>query len=390
MGTRGGIARAISMIGAIAVAAVGLFLMASLAGAGARAASLDGMGTGSDPRIETCTVVASLPISDTRPGDGVAKTVYFNNTSGGVITATFGVSGTPALALVADSAFGKPMSIYTSSLAQASFVVTYAVATTHTQSDVIYTAMNANFDQASVTINYARDITAPVVTVTAPTESYPVPFAVSWEAVDPSPGSGVSASYAVLYREDDGVWVSWLPSTTLTESTFFSATVDHTYTFSVTVHDWVDNPGEGMTATYIERYRVYLPVVVSNWVGWYEFDVYEPNDKISQAYGPLTSTQVYTAYIWDTTDTDDYYHFTPATTGTVQISLTNIPDGVDYDLYVYYHDGEQFQVMGQSNRSGNQDEDVAFTPVANTTYYIRVHPYSGSSHQPYRLTVTYD
>jgi len=380
------------MIGAVAVAAAGLLLLiASLAGTRTRAAPLDGEGTGSDPRIETCTMVAGLPIFDTHPGDGVTKTVYFNNISGGVITATFAVSGTPALVFIVDDAFDAPMDIYTSSLAQASFVVTYAIANTHTtQSGVTYTAMNADLNQTSITIDYVRDVAAPVVTVTAPSEAFGAPFVVSWEAVDPSPGSGVFASYTVVYRQDDGTWKSWLPSTTLTESTFLSATVDHTYTFSVTVYDQVDNRGEGSAVTQVGRYRTYLPLVMNSWVWWYEFDVYEPNDKIFQAYGPLTSTQVYTAYIWDATDVDDYYHFTPATTGTVQMTLTNIAVGVDYDLYIYYHDGAQYQVVGQSNGSGNQDEGVAFAPVANEKYYIRIHPYSGSSHQPYRLTVTYD
>lgn len=380
------------MIGVVVVAVVGLLLlMAFLADARTRAAPLDGEGTGSDPRIETCTVIASLPVSDTRPGDGVAKTVYFNNNLGGVITATFEVSGTPALAFIVDDAFDKSFGIYTSSLAQASFVVTYAIATTHTtESDVTYTAMNADLDQTSVTIDYVRDVAAPAVTVTAPAATFADPFTVSWEAVDPSPGSGVYASYTVVYREDDGAWESWFPATALTESAFLSATVDHTYTFSVTVYDQVGNRGEGNAVTQVGVNRTYLPAVMNRWVWWYEFDVYEPNDKISQAYGPLTSTRVYTAYIWDATDIDDYYHLTPATTGTVQITLTNIADDADYDLYVY----DETQIgtwLVRSANYGSVDESVKFEPVAGRKYYVRIHPYGGSfnSSQPYHLVATY-
>ena len=102
----------------IAIAAVGL-LTVSLSGVRTQAAPLDDQGTGSDPRIETCTVTADLPISDTHPGDGVAKTIYFNNKSSGVITATFGISGTPTLVFVSAAAFDELMGVQVSSLAQA-------------------------------------------------------------------------------------------------------------------------------------------------------------------------------------------------------------------------------------------------------------------------------
>jgi hypothetical protein len=578
------------MVCAIAVAAAGLFLLVSLVGVRTRAATL-ASGTGSNPRIEAITVTASLPISDTHPGDGVTKTVYFNNKSSGVITAVFGISGTPTLTFTAGAAFDELERVYTSPVASVPFAVTYTVASTHTtQAGVAYMAVNTDGVRTAVAIDYVQDIVAPglssqaiiivanddaffvsgtglfytntlgtgtfivrgsatdslsgldraafstafgqtpgddlspsvfvgsydvsagatesgvitatvydnvgntaiqtytyrldgtppvgsvavnggttyatqtqvtlalsaddagcgvaqmcvsetvpcsawesyaatrpmtltggdgdkpvyvwyrdhlsntsvvysdtifldrvapVVTVTSPPVTSTLPFAVSWQAVDPSPGSGVVASYTVAYCEDGGAWKPWLSSTALTGSTFLSATVDHTYTFSVTVYDQAGNRGEGTAVTRVEQHRVYLPLAMSNWVWWYQFDVYEPNDTPSQAYG-LTSTGVYTAYIWDATDREDYYHFTPSTAATVQIALTNIPAGADYDLYVYYYDGAQYQLVAQSNKSGNQSEGVTFMPVAGRKYYIRIYPYSGfSSTQPYRLAVTF-
>ncbi|MFN2270613.1 MAG: pre-peptidase C-terminal domain-containing protein [Anaerolineae bacterium] len=381
----------------IAVAAVAatlglLLLMASIADVRTRAAPLDDQGTGSDPRIETCTVTADFPISDTHPGDGVAKTVYFTNKSGGVITATLGVSGTPTLVFVAPAVFDAPMDVQMSSLAQASFVVTYVVAATHTtQLDVAYTAVNTDSVETVIEIDYVQDITAPEVTVTAPSATSATSFTISWEASDPAPGSGVVASYTVAYREDDGVWEPWLSSTALTESTFLSATINSTYAFSVTVYDHVSNRGEGVAVTQVgQQQDVYLPLVMSDWVWWYQFDIYEPNDSLSEAYGPLTSTQVYTAYIWDTTDAGDYYHFTPSTTDQVQVTLTNIPVGADYDLYIY--DSVQGTWLAWSDNPGNQNESVPFTPVAGRKYYILVSPYGGTSNnsQPYYLTVTYN
>ena len=377
---------------AAVVATLGLLLlMASVADVRTRAAPLDDRGTGSDPRIETCTVTADFPISDTHPGDGVDKTVYFNNNSGGVITATFGVSGTPALGFGSAPAFDTPIDFQLSSLSQASFVVTYAVAATQTtQLNVAYTAINTDSVPTVIEIDYVQDITAPEVAVTAPVATSATSLTVSWEASDPAPGSRVVVSYTVAYREDDGAWEPWLSSTALTESTFLSAMVDHTYAFSVTVYDHVSNRGEGVAVTQVGQHYVYLPLVMSDWVWWYKFDIYEPNDSLSEAYGPLTSTQVYTAYIWDATDAGDYYHFTPSTTDQVQVALTNIPVGADYDLYIY--DSFQGTWLVWSDRPGNQDEGVAFTPVAGRKYYILISPYEGSSNnsQPYYLAVTYN
>ncbi len=382
-----------SVAAAVAVAALGLvFLAVSLAAVRTQAAPLDAQGTGADPRIEAITVTSDLPISDTHPGGGVTKTVYFNNSAGGVISVTFEISGTPTLFFFAGAAFDELAGYDTSTSPQASFVVTYTVVSTHTtQSNVAYTAINDVLTETSIAISYVRDVASPAVTVTAPADSSTVPFSVTWEAVDPGPGSGV-VSYTVAYREDEGAWETWYASTTITESTFLSATVDHTYVFSVTAYDRIGNWGVGTATVQGGTRYVYLPVVMKSWVWWYSIDVYERNDSPDEAYGPLVSGQDYDGYIWDATDPDDYYWITPTTASQVTIMLTNIPAGTDYDLYVYYHDGAQYQQVGASIRTGNQNESVTFTPpVLGTKYYIRVYPASGSSsQQPYRLRATYD
>lgn len=135
---------------------------------------------------------------------------------------------------------------------------------------------------------------------------------------------------------------------------------------------------------------VYLPLLMRN----YKHDNYEPNDIPEQAYGPLVSGQVYRAFIWDATDQDDYYHFTPLTdTLDVHIELTNIPTSRDYDLYVYYYDSG-YQTETFSIQGGNLDESVDFTPVAGRQYYIRVYSNIAqgggySDEQPYHLVATY-
>ena len=134
---------------------------------------------------------------------------------------------------------------------------------------------------------------------------------------------------------------------------------------------------------------VYLPLIRHCWAWWHQYDAYEPNDAIDQAYGPMLSGQMYQAYIWNAQDQGDYYYFVSSTSSSVEISLINIPPGCDYDLYVYYYDG-QHRLKAYSNRSGNADEDVAFTPSPGVKYYVRVYPYSGfSNQQSYYLYCVY-
>jgi len=229
------------------------------------------------------------------------------------------------------------------------------------------------------------DLSAPRVVVTAPTQIATTTFAVSWSAEDNL--SGPSGTYSVYYREDSGAWRVWLASTTLTQATFVSGTLEHTYVFSVTTADGVGNVGQGSATTKVAKWRVYIPLVLRNWVWWYQYDPYEPNDT-PPGYGPLTSGQVITAYIWDSTDRDDYYWFQPSSSSRASISLTSIPSGCDFDLYVYIYSAGGYQLVAWSNKTGNVDESVSFSVTGNTKYYIRVYPYRGSSsQQPYRLTV---
>jgi hypothetical protein len=229
------------------------------------------------------------------------------------------------------------------------------------------------------------DLTAPRVVVTAPTQIATTTFAVSWSAEDNL--SGPSGTYSVYYWEDSGAWQTWIPMTTTTQATFVSGTLGHTYVFSVTTADRAGNVGQGSATTKVAMWRVYIPLVLRNWVWWYQYDPYEPNDT-PPGYGPLTSGQVITAYIWDSTDRDDYYWFQPSSSSRASISLTSIPSGCDFDLYVYIYSAGGYQLVAWSNKTGNVDESVSFSVTGNTKYYIRVYPYRGSSsQQPYRLTV---
>ncbi len=219
------------------------------------------------------------------------------------------------------------------------------------------------------------DLHPPTVVVTAPAQIATGTFTVSWAASDNL--SGPSGTYSVYYREDNGAWQVWLASTTLTQATFVSGTLEHTYVFSVTTTDGVGNVGQDSATTKVAKWRVYIPLVLRNWVWWYQYDPYEPNDT-PPGYGPLTSGQTIQAYIWDPTDRDDYYWFQPSSNATASISLTNIPSNCDFDLYVYIYSAGGYQLVAGSNKTGNVDESVSFSVTAGTRYYIRVYPYEGA------------
>jgi len=131
-----------------------------------RAASLQAEGTGTDPRIRAITVTAvAFPIFDVHPGDGISKTVYFNNKiASGVIILNFEISGTPALTLTAGPAWEDEPGPYTSGSTPWSPVVAYSVQSNDVRSPSAgYTATNGAGLEASVAITYVRDVTAPLV-----------------------------------------------------------------------------------------------------------------------------------------------------------------------------------------------------------------------------------
>jgi hypothetical protein len=139
---------------------------------------------GADPHIEAITVTSSLPISDTHPGLGITKTVYFSNAMAGVITLTFDISGTPLLTLTAGAAFEQFERTYTSTSHEWNPVVTYSIATVHRdQPNIVYTVTNVNLDQATVVITYVRGIPARKALNYLPLVVYEYPY---WDTYEPN------------------------------------------------------------------------------------------------------------------------------------------------------------------------------------------------------------
>jgi len=233
------------------------------------------------------------------------------------------------------------------------------------------------------------DTTPPTdASIVTPEEVHHLAFSVSWSAQDAE--SGI-AYYVLDYATSPGgSWQPWLPSTTLTLTTFVAPTLNQDYVLRMTAYDQSGNSAQAQATTRVGLAHAYLPLVTHTWIWWYEYDPYEPNDTPAQAYGPLTPGETYQAYMWDATDRNDYYTVIPVSDAPVQIALTHIPPGADWDLYVYEWSGGAYRSVAYSNQTGNVDENVSFFPQPGRTYYVRVYQFAGSSQiQPYYLRAVY-
>lgn len=113
-------------------------------------------------------------------------------------------------------------------------------------------------------------------------------------------------------------------------------------------------------------------------------DDYEPNDTQATAYGPITSGTTYNGKISTTTDID-WFKFNAADSGTLAISLSNLP--ADYDLYLYDAAGTQ---LARSINGGTTAESISYNAAAAGTFYIKVLGYNGAnSNSAYALTATF-
>jgi len=113
-------------------------------------------------------------------------------------------------------------------------------------------------------------------------------------------------------------------------------------------------------------------------------DTYEPNNTITQAYGPLEIGKRYVSFIWDQNDLDFYFFNAEASTMNT-ILLENIPDGLDYELQVFDVQGK---MLFETNEPGQSTKKLSFKASKSAIYYVEVVSNSGySPNQHYYLTV---
>jgi hypothetical protein len=111
-------------------------------------------------------------------------------------------------------------------------------------------------------------------------------------------------------------------------------------------------------------------------------DPYEPNDSMIQASGPLIPGQEYQAFVSDKSDVD-FFYLEIEVPQTVNIALTDIPAGADYDLYLVT--GEE-DVLSSSSSSGEEDEYIEYTTSSVGIFYILILPFHNFTEtEPYTL-----
>ena len=114
-------------------------------------------------------------------------------------------------------------------------------------------------------------------------------------------------------------------------------------------------------------------------------DTFEPNDTLGEAYGPLQSGVPIQSYISSPGDVD-WYTF-DADLGALTLTLTGIPAGTDYDLFLTDEVGN---IYAQSDSSGNQDERIEEQVTGPGPFWVRVVSVSGyAPESPYTLTAVF-
>jgi hypothetical protein len=131
--------------------------------------------------------------------------------------------------------------------------------------------------------------------------------------------------------------------------------------------------------------QVYLPLVLRNWST--STDPYEPNDTFETAWGPLVSGATYYGFFPTTADNNDFYYIDLPAAHSIEVWLTGLPAGNDYDLYLY--DAAHVYIQHSGN-VGTVDEHILVSNKPAGRYYIRVTREAGTSAtQPYALRAVY-
>jgi PKD repeat protein len=114
----------------------------------------------------------------------------------------------------------------------------------------------------------------------------------------------------------------------------------------------------------------------------------EPNNSCPPQAddGPLDSGLTYYGTFLTPENAKDYFYFDVPTPHDVDVWLTEIPQGCDYDLVLRDVDCVQ---VGYSGEVGNADEHILTDVLPAGQYYIHVQLDKAGCFQPYYLKVTY-
>lgn len=168
---------------------------------------------------------------------------------------------------------------------------------------------------------------------------------------------------------------------TITEGAAYSADDEQTAFTPGTLPNSSDNKGRssGISITNIGPEGIIMKMLVS--FG----DTYEPNNTIDTAF-PIFYNETYYSFLYDASDTQDYYQVKAAGGKTIRITLTEIPEDKNYRLSLLTASGEILAIGEKA------PEDIGFQilyqPATQQTLYLLVSSDAEfSSVASYRLSV---
>ena len=157
-------------------------------------------------------------------------------------------------------------------------------------------------------------------------------------------------------------------------------------TFSLNSHGFGNTSYEQFEALAC---RLFLPSTLNNYISYFDgpWEV-ESNNSSVEANGPIRSGQTYLGVMSGAADVSDYFSFQLSTSHTVEIWLTQIAAGHNYNLTLRDAD---LKVVKHSGNLSNQNEYILTGNLSPGTYYIQVSNSSGTnSTQPYNLRTIYE
>jgi hypothetical protein len=147
------------------------------------------------------------------------------------------------------------------------------------------------------------------------------------------------------------------------------------------------NPDDVTVLVKNSQTQTFLPVLMRNYRdGFWET---EPNNTAAIANGPLRSDFVCYGTFPSASDANDYYYFDLAAAHTIELWLTNIQAGRNYDVVLR---DENLVIRGYSANLGSSDEYIKTGAALDPgRYYIQVYNRDlSASSQEYHLRVVYE
>jgi hypothetical protein len=112
----------------------------------------------------------------------------------------------------------------------------------------------------------------------------------------------------------------------------------------------------------------------------------EPNGEAVDATGLMQPGLRYYGVLASASDVQDYFYFELATTRNIELWLTNMAAGQDFNLML--RDASLAQLKYSGN-VGNADEHIPSTSLPAGRYYVQVRRMTGDSARPYYLRGTW-